>query len=284
MRDTLFRISGIVFFVSVWWLLSLYLKSQPQYAAFHNFGPAETLASLVGLITDGLFWSPVMASLSRVFWGLLWAALIGIPLGLLFGYAKIFRVLTDIPFQFLRMVSPLAWMPIAVLFFTSWEGAIVFLIAMATLWPILFATASGVTKIDPDWLLLARNLGANDIKILRYIIWPAVLPDILTGLRLAVGVAWIVIVPAEFLGVTSGLGYAINDARDTIDYGRLLAWVLVVGCIGYLLDRLLNLLVKRYSWHAAEKSPRNTVTRSVWAKALSWRRQKQQITEQDFQI
>ncbi|WP_238296806.1 ABC transporter permease, partial [Methylobacterium soli] len=152
------------------------------------------------------------------------------------------------PFQLLRMVSPLAWMPVAVLAFPNWDGAIVFLITAAAIWPILFSTAAGVKRIDPIWLTLARNLGASRVGTLRRIIVPAVLQDILTGLRLSLGVAWIVLVPAEYLGVTSGLGYAINDARDTLSYDRLAALVLLIGLIGYALDSGLGRLAARARW------------------------------------
>ena len=135
------------------------------------------------------------------------------------------REITHVPFQFLRMISPLAWMPIAVLAFESWDGAIVFLITVAAIWPVLFSTAQGVRRIDPLWFKVAKNLGADGWQMLRKIILPAIGQDIFAGIRLAVGVAWIVLVPAEYLGVTSGLGYAINDARDTLEYDTLAAMV-----------------------------------------------------------
>jgi NitT/TauT family transport system permease protein len=146
------------------------------------------------------------------------------------------------------MVSPLAWMPIAVLMFATWDGSIVFLIAAAAIWPIVFATAAGVKRIDPVWLAMARNLGGRTLSVLRAIVVPAVAQDILTGLRLALGVAWIVLVPAEFLGVTSGLGYAINDARDTLSYDRLAALVVLIGLIGYVLDALISAAIRRAHW------------------------------------
>ena len=121
-------------------------------------------------------------------------------------------------------------MPIAVLAFASWDSAIIFLIAMATVWPIIFSTAHGVKRIDPNWFKVARNLGGDSLQMLRRIVMPAIMTDVLAGIRLAVGVAWVVLVPAEYLGVTSGLGYAINDARDTLEYDTLAAVVaLVVG-------------------------------------------------------
>lgn len=174
--------------------------------------------------------------------------LLGAPLGLLVGSAPLAERILQPPFQLLRMISPLAWMPVAVLAFPSWDGAIVFLIAAAAIWPILFSTAAGVKRVDPVWLAMARNLGAGRLAALRAVIVPAVLQDILTGLRLALGVAWIVLVPAEYLGVTSGLGYAINDARDTLSYDRLAALVLLIGLIGYALDSVLGRLAARARW------------------------------------
>jgi NitT/TauT family transport system permease protein len=146
------------------------------------------------------------------------------------------------------MISPLSWMPIAVMGFDTWDGAIVFLIAVAAIWPVLFATAAGVRRIDPAWIKVARNLGANPWHMLTTVILPAVVTDILTGIRLALGVAWVVLVPAEYLGVTSGLGYAINDARDTLEYDRLSATVVVIGVIGFALDTLCQKAIGRLNW------------------------------------
>jgi hypothetical protein len=120
--------------------------------------------------------------------------------------------------------------------------------AIAAIWPIVFATAAGVRRIDPAWLKVTRNLGASPVATLAAVILPAIAQDVFTGMRLALGVAWIVLVPAEYLGVTSGLGYAINDARDTLEYDRLAATVLVIGLIGFALDLILQQLIKRASW------------------------------------
>ena len=157
--------------------------------------------------------------------------------------------IANVPFQFLRMISPLAWMPIAVLAFATWDAAIIFLLVMATVWPIMFSTAHGVRRIDPNWFKVAKNLGASGPQMLRRIILPAIMTDVMAGIRLAVGVAWVVLVPAEYLGVTSGLGYAINDARDTLAYDTLAAIVLVIGLIAYGLDTFCGLLKKPFTWH-----------------------------------
>jgi len=181
--------------------------------------------------------------------GLLIAIATGVPFGILMGRSKRFRELSNSPFQFLRMISPLAWMPLAVFVYPEWDEAIIFLIAIAAVWPVMFATAAGLAKIDPAWFKVARNLGARAMHMLTQVILPAIAFDVLTGIRLAVGVAWIVLVPAELLGVTSGLGYAIKDARETLSYNHLTAMVLVIGVIGFLLDSVCVALIKRFSWY-----------------------------------
>jgi NitT/TauT family transport system permease protein len=181
--------------------------------------------------------------------GLFIAAVIGVPLGILVGLSKRFREISHSPFQFIRMISPLAWMPLAVLVFPAWNWAIVYLIVIAAVWPVTYATAAGLAKLDPAWYKVARNLGAKRSQILKEIILPAIAFDIFSGLRLALGVAWIVIVPAELLGVTSGLGYAIKDARETVDYSYLTAMVVTIGVIGFALDSIFVALINRYSWY-----------------------------------
>lgn len=243
---------GIAGLLAIWWYGGWLIANNDDLSAFSDFAPGPTFAALYQMVASGAVMNPISSSLSRVGWGLLWAILIGVPLGIGIGYWAVARQITHVPFQFLRMISPLAWMPVAVLAFATWDGAIIFLIAVAAVWPITYATAHGVQKIDPLWFKVARNLGADNLQMLRRIVLPAVSQDILAGIRLAVGVAWIVLVPAEYLGVTSGLGYAINDARDTLEYDKLAAIVLVIGMIGYLLDAVCVRLIKRTSWRQAD--------------------------------
>lgn len=240
---------GISIMILLWWIGGWMIESNPDTTSFADFAPAPAFSKLLELISSGYVIEASIPSLGRIALGLLWATLIGVPVGVAIGLYLPVREITHVPFQFLRMISPLAWMPIAVLAFDSWDGAIVFLIAIAAIWPILFSTAQGVRRIDPLWFKVAKNLGASGGQMLRRIILPAIGQDIFAGIRLAVGVAWIVLVPAEYLGVTSGLGYAINDARDTLEYDTLAAMVVVIGIIGFFLDGLCVKLIKRFSWH-----------------------------------
>lgn len=241
---------GIAGLMALWWLGGYLISQDPDLSAYSAFSLQPTLSALANLFATGSIWTTMGSSLYRILIGLFFGVIIGVPVGVLVGYFGVALQITNVPFQFLRMISPLAWMPIAVLAFETWDAAIIFLIVMATVWPIIFSTAHGVRRIDPNWFKVAKNLGASSIQMLRRIILPAIMSDVMAGIRLAVGVAWVVLVPAEYLGVTSGLGYAINDARDTLEYDTLAAIVIVIGLIGYGLDWVCNSLIKRFNWHA----------------------------------
>lgn len=239
---------GMAILLLVWWFGGQRIKNNPDLSAFADFAPGPTFAAITRMWKAGTIFDPVMPSLMRIGKGMLYATLAGVPIGIAVGRLKWIQRIANMPMQFLRMISPLAWMPIAVMAFETWEGSIVFLIAAAAIWPIVFATSNGISRIEPDWFTVARNLGAKPWQVLWYVILPATSQDILTGIRLALGVAWVVLVPAEFLGVTSGLGYSINDARDCLEYDRLAATVLIIGALGYGLDSVMRLAIQRVNW------------------------------------
>ena len=249
LRSLGFAVLGMLLLLALWWAGGLIVQNNPSTMAFADFAPAPALSRLGEMLASGEAWAMTVPSLQRVLQGMVIAVGLGVPVGILVGRVQMLREITNIPFQFLRMISPLSWMPIAVMAFATWDGAIVFLIAVAAVWPILFSTAAGLRRVDPSWFKVARNLGARPWHMLFVIIFPAISQDILTGIRLALGVAWIVLVPAEYLGVTSGLGYSINDARDTLEYDRLAATVVIIGVIGFLLDFACQQAISKLSWH-----------------------------------
>ncbi|WP_328702853.1 ABC transporter permease [Arenibaculum pallidiluteum] len=175
-------------------------------------------------------------SLRRVLVGLAIALAVGVPVGIAVGLIGALNAATSPAFQFLRMISPLSWMPIAVMAFGVGDRPIYFLLAFAAVWPILLNTAEGVRRLEPSWLALATSRAATRWEMLRHVILPGVLGHALVGLRLAIGVVWVVLVPCEMLGVSAGLGYFILDTRDRPACSELMAMVIVIGLLGFLLD------------------------------------------------
>lgn len=244
----IFPMIGLSVMLFFWWLGGYAIANNPDTSSFSDFAPIPTFKQFSHIISNGEVWGMAWPSLYRIGFGLFWAIIVGVPLGIMLGAFSRLHKAAYMPFQFLRMISPLAWMPIAVLVYATWDSAIIFLIWIAALWPITFATANGYSKMNPLWFKVAKNLGASPFQVLTHIIIRAISQDVLTGFRLSLGVAWIVIVPAEYLGVTNGLGYAINDARDTLEYDRLTAIILIIGCIGFVLDALCVFLIRKSNW------------------------------------
>jgi NitT/TauT family transport system permease protein len=235
-----YGLSGLLVLLALWWAATDLMVAKTSFA--HRFSPTAALPALWTLMLSGALWPHVVVSLKRVLIGLAVALAVGVPLGLLVGASRRAEAATTPAFQFLRMISPLSWMPIAVMVFGVGDAPIIFLLAFAALWPILLNTAAGVRQLNPQWLLLSKSLAATGRETLVRVILPGVLGQILTGLRLAIGISWIVLVPCEMLGVQAGLGYFILDTRDRLAYGELVAVVLVIGVIGYLLDLLARRL------------------------------------------
>jgi len=246
------EVMGMVFFIFLWCILSYFIFAKEGSEHLRGFLPLPTFKALVDYLTRGNFWLSAWASCRRVFLGIFLASVVGVPLGIIIGYYPVIRKFTYSPIQFIRMISPLSWMPVALLLFASFESAVSFLIVMACVCPILLNTAIGVLNVNPQWVRMAMNQGAGHIQLIRTIIIPHSIPYMLTSIRLALGIAWIVLVPAEFLGVSSGLGYLINDARDTMEYDRLMAMIIAIGIIGYTLDRILQRIQRIFSWTWAE--------------------------------
>jgi len=232
---------GLVLLLLVWWLAT---HSLTGIAAM--FTPDAAFRSLWQMLWQGNLLSNIAVSLQRVAVGLLLALAIGIPVGLLIGCFSALERLAMPVLQLLRMVSPLSWMPLAVMVFGVGDYPVWFLLTFAAVWPIILNTASGVKHLQPGWLMLARSLSATPLETLWHIILPGILSHMLTGVRLSIGILWIVLVPCEMLGVTSGLGYAILDARDRLDYPALMAIIITIGVIGFAMDFAARWLIARY--------------------------------------
>jgi NitT/TauT family transport system permease protein len=220
--------------VGIWWLSTAVLAS-PQ-SLLRQTTPGQVVKSLVELYHRGVLLSDAGVSLWRLLVGLLVAAVIGVPAGLLIGLNDVADRATRPVVQFLRMISPLSWAPISVAIFGIGNQPVIFLIAAAAVWPILINTAAGVHAVDPGYLQVAKSFGATRTELLTVVVLPAIRGHLQTGLRVALGIAWVVLVPAEMLGVRSGLGYQILNARDQLAYGQVVAVIVIIGVVGYLLD------------------------------------------------
>ena len=236
---------GLLLTVGLWWLGVHVLGRDSLMAA--RFAPEQAWEAAVALARQGDIWLHALASLQRVGLGLLIAIGVGVPVGLLVGSWPAFHRVTSTTFQFLRMISPLSWMPIVVMLLGIGNAPIYFLLIFAAVWPIIMNTAAGVRAINPQWLQLGQSLSATRWELLSRIVLPAVLGHILTGLRLAIGLIWVVLVPAEMLGVQAGLGYFILDTRDRMAYPELMATILFIGLLGFLLDWLARVAHRRWN-------------------------------------
>lgn len=237
-------LSGLAGLLLLWWLGVKVFGDTEGLSA--RFSLAATASSLWELLGRSEFYLHIAVSLKRIFVGLLLALLVGVPLGLLVGSSRNLEAATTPAFQFLRMISPLSWMPIVVMLMGVGDQPIYFLLAFAAVWPIMLNTAAGVRQLDPRWLQLSKSLSATRWETLRRVIIPGVVGHVLTGVRLAIGILWIVLVPCEMLGVSAGLGYYILDTRDRLAYSELMAMVVVIGLLGFALDAFARWLYQRW--------------------------------------
>ena len=241
-RRCLLGLGGLAALLALWWLGTDVLS--PAGGMARRFSPGATFVSLAELLTASDLPMHILVSLRRIAVGLGFALLIGVPLGLAIGSWRRLEAAVSPAMQFLRMISPLSWMPIAVMVFGVGDDPVYFLLTFAAVWPIVLNTAAGVQQLDPRWLQLAQSVAATRWETLRSVILPGVLGHILTGVRLAIGILWIVLVPCEMLGVSAGMGYFILDTRDRLAYSELMAMVLMIGVLGFLLDAAARALYR----------------------------------------
>ena len=201
-------------------------------------GPWQVTRALWELLQHGLLFRYVVASLFRVTWGFLLATVFAIPLGLAIGAAPRTQMALNPIVQIFRPLSPLAWIPIAILWFGVGDLAAIFLIFLGCFFPLLATTINAVHNIPAVYLNAGRNFGMRGITLLYRVVYPAAAPQLIVGLRITLGIAWLVVVAAEMIAVNSGLGFLIVDARNAGNrYDLVVAGMVVIGAIGLLLDR-----------------------------------------------
>jgi NitT/TauT family transport system permease protein len=203
--------------------------------------PLDVGRAISQLAEKSLLWRYIGDSLGRVGVGYSLALMLGVPLGILLGWYPTAGSAVNPLIQILRPISPLAWMPLAVIWFGVSNVAPIFLIFLASFFPIVVAAANGVRTVPPMFLQAGQNFGLSAPQLMIRVVIPAVLPRIAIGLRVAFGVAWVVLVAAEMIAVDSGLGYLIIDARNAGKrYDLVVAGMLIIGILGLILDALLR--------------------------------------------
>ncbi len=248
-RRVMPSVLGVVLFLVIWALLAKQSGELP--------GPDKTWASAVELFSDpfydngpndkGIGWN-ILSSLERVGIGFGLAALIGIPLGFVIGRFAFFSGMASPIISLLRPVSPLAWLPIGLLVLKEAQPAAIWVIFISSIWPMIINTAVGVTKVPQDYMNVARVLNLSEWKIFTRILFPAVLPYMMTGVRLSIGVAWLVIVAAEMLTGGMGIGFWVWDEWNNLNVEHIIIAIFIVGIVGLLLEQGLLLLAKRFEY------------------------------------
>ena len=237
MRRVLPAIAVIAVLVAVWWVVVDFTES----VIFPT--PWQVVAGTAELARNGTLWSDIAASLMRVAAGFGLAVAVAVPLGLWMGWVEgAFTTLNPV-FQTLRPISPIAWIPIAILWFGVGDASPIFLIFMASVFPMVVQTAAGVHTIEKRYLRAAANFGVSRATLFRRVVIPAVLPQIIVGMRIGLGLAWLVVVVAEMIALRSGLGYLIIDSRNAGNrYDLVIGGMIIIGLIGLALDGTMRLL------------------------------------------
>jgi nitrate/nitrite transport system permease protein len=248
-RRILAPIIGIALFIALWAVVAQVGQGLP--------GPLKTWDAAVKVFSDpfyrngpndqGIGWN-ILSSLQRVGLGFGLAALIGIPLGFALGRFQFLNDMLAPIISLLRPVSPLAWLPIGLLVFKAANPAAIWVIFISSIWPMIINTAVGVTRVPQEYMNVARVLNLSEWKIFTRILFPAVLPYMMTGVRLSIGVAWLVIVAAEMLTGGVGLGFWVWDEWNNLNVEHIIIAIFIVGIIGLLLEQALLALAKRFQY------------------------------------
>jgi nitrate/nitrite transport system permease protein len=242
-------IFGVALLVGIWALLTM--KSTTFPTPWATFKEAMVVFSdpfyIKGPNDQGIGWN-ILFSLERVAVGFGLAALVGIPMGFMIGRFKVLNSMVSPLISLLRPVSPLAWLPIGLLVFKAANPAAIWTIFICSIWPMIINTAVGVQRVPADYLNVARVLNLSEWKVMTRILFPAVLPYMLTGVRLSVGTAWLVIVAAEMLTGGVGIGFWVWDEWNNLNVKHILIAIFVIGVVGLLLEWLLISIAKRFTY------------------------------------
>jgi NitT/TauT family transport system permease protein len=244
-RALALRLGAIAAFLALWSLLSGAVMMLKLFNPIFLPGPWLVLSNVLDMAVRGQLWIHLAATLERVALGFGAGAVLGVGLGLAAGHLTPIRHIVEPLVELLRPIPPLAMLPMFIVWVGIGETSKIGFITYATFFPIFLTTITGVRQIDPILLRAAQSLGARGVGLFARVILPAALPDILTGLRLGVALAFFVIVISEFIGAEHGLGYLINDGRNFFLVPQMLGAAVVLGLLGYAGNGLVRLLERR---------------------------------------
>jgi NitT/TauT family transport system permease protein len=248
----LVRLRPIALIVVLLLLWQVAVTRRPIHILPTPWGVVEGIGDL---FEHGLLLKYVVASLFRVTWGFLLGAVLAVPLGLIIGWNRRLEMGFNPLVQILRPISPLAWIPLAILWFGVGDLSAIFLIFLGCFFPLLLTSINAVRGIPAVYLNAGRNFGLSQAALVSRVLFPAVIPQLIVGMRITLGVAWLVVVAAEMIAVNSGLGFLIVDARNAGNrYDLVVAGMVIIGLIGLLLDMGMRSLehVKSLRWSYSE--------------------------------
>jgi NitT/TauT family transport system permease protein len=252
-KGTVYFIIGLTMICVAWYFAANAINKSIILPYF-----LETMQAFFSNWTDPIVLKNLAITLKRVFRGFLNAVLIGLPLGLLMGYSKTIMEALSPLINSIRQVPIMAWVPLSIIWFGLGDGPTVFLITMTSIFPLLLNTMSGVMSIDPNYKYAARSMGAGTVAIFKDVIFPGALPNFLVGCRLALGLAWMSVICAEFIATSEGFGFLLIESQVRMETAQLYSLMIMSAVIGYFIDRVLLLIERNLTlWRFKDAASHN---------------------------
>ena len=234
-----------IILIIIWYLVCDVFQMVPGYMFP---GPVDVANSFVKLIVSGQLFRDILDTLYKVLFGMLLASVVGITLGIILGWFKRLETLCKLVISILRPIPPIAWIPFSIIWFGIGLGPAVFIIFMGCVFPILISTIDGVHRTDSVLIEAAQSFGASNAQMLTEVILPSSLPHIVSGLKVAIGIALMCTISGEMIGSSSGIGYMILTSTNLFDTGSTVVGMLVIGIIGIIFDYIFTKVQERIFW------------------------------------
>lgn len=243
-RGTCYTLIVVTILIIVWDIAANRIQNTLLLPYFR-----ETVKEFITAWADPRIMSNLALTLKRVFMGVVYALLIGIPIGLLMGYSKTAMQAISPVINSVRQIPIMAWVPLSIIWFGLGDGPTIFLITMSAVFPLVINTIAGVHGIDPNYYNAARSMGASLPNIIRDIVVPGALPSILTGCRMAMGLGWMSVICAEFIATSAGFGFIMVEAQVRLETAQLYALMIMSGMVGFMIDKVFLILERNLtSW------------------------------------